>query len=117
MRDDVDESDWKWFRQVRGVALQRFCDSVLEETGAIMADTARSSHERFIAVYNLIQERNGELADGFDSPKRSAMLVQLAFLRGHKLLTDDEFFLFRRETCETVTALLGGESGDDTVED
>ena len=113
MRDDVDESDWKWFRQVRGIALQRFCDAVLNETQAIAADTTRSSHERFIAVYNLIQERNGELADGFDNPKRSAMMVQLVFFRAHKLLTDDEFFLFRRETCETVTSLLGEETDED----
>ena len=110
---DVDESDWKWFRQVRGVALQRFCDEVLSETQSIMADTTRSSHERFIAVFNLIQERNGELADGFDNPSRSMMIVQLVFFRAHKLLTDDEFFLFRRETCETVTMMLGGESEDD----
>lgn len=112
MRDDVDESDWKWFRQVRGVALQRFCDAILSETQAIMADTARSSHERFIAVYNLIQERNGEVADGFDNPRRSAMLIQLLFFRRRNLLTDDEFFLFRRETCEWVSGLLGNDSGE-----
>ncbi len=111
---EVDESDWSWFRQVRGVALQRFCDAVLAETQAITADTSRSSHERLIAVYNLMQERNGELADGFDTPKRSSMMMQLAFFRGHKLLTDDEFFLFRRETCETVAALLGGDSDEET---
>ena len=113
MRDEIDESDWKWFRQVRGIALQRFCDGVLAEIEALSQETTRSSHERFIAVYNLIQERNGELADGFDNPKRSAMMVQLVFLRARKLLTDDEFFLFRRETCETVTALLGGDSDEE----
>lgn len=110
---EVDESDWNWFRRVRGVALQRFCDAVLAETQAVIADTSHSSHERLIAVFNLIQERNGELADGFDSPKRSSMIAQLAFLRSHNLLTDDEFFLFRRETCETVTSLLSGDSDDD----
>ncbi len=47
-----------------------FCDAILAETQAIMADAGRSSHERFIAVYNLMQERNSEAIEGFDYPAR-----------------------------------------------
>jgi len=106
MQDRVSESDWKWFRQVRGLALQRFCDRILEETQAIMADAARSSHERYIAIYNLVQERNRDIEVGFDAPRRSALVIQLLFMRRRDLLTDDEFFLFTRELCELITKMI-----------
>lgn len=106
MQGDVSESDWDWFRQIRGVALQRFCDRILAETQGIMADAAHSSHERYIAIHNLMQERNSEIAVGFDAPRRSSVVTQLLFMRRRELLTDDEFFLFTRELCELITKMV-----------
>ena len=68
---EIEESDWKVFRQLRPIALDRFCWRVLDEIQQVSADTKRSTHERYLAVYDLIQRRDRELADAFNDPRRS----------------------------------------------
>ena len=63
---EIEESDWKVFRQLRPIALDRFCWRVLDEIQQVNADTKRSTHERYLAVYDLIQRRDRELADALD---------------------------------------------------
>ena len=45
MRGQIKESDRKLFRQLRLIALDRFCQRVLNEVGRISADPGRSNHE------------------------------------------------------------------------
>jgi len=40
---DVPESDWKRFRELRELALERFCRRVLAELEPFMRDTARTT--------------------------------------------------------------------------
>jgi hypothetical protein len=98
MRPDILESDWKHFRQLYPVALERFCQRVLSEVGRLAADTGKSSHERYLAVCKLIKRRDKELADAFDDLRRSTAVHQLATLQFHELLTDEELARFSPET-------------------
>jgi hypothetical protein len=101
------ESDWKLFRELRELALERFCQCVLAEIGSVAADSGQSHHDRYLAVFKLIRERDKELAAAFDEPRRSTALQQLAFIRSRELLTDEEFARFWPETRETVAVMLG----------
>ena len=92
------ESDWKAFREVREVALQRFCERVLEELLLLTHDRSRSPHERYLAVFRLIQQRDEQLADAFNNPARSRMILQLATIRALGLLSPSELERFTRET-------------------
>ena len=62
----VPESDWKIFRELRVVALERFCKRVLEELEPLRLDTSRSHHERYLDVFRLLQNRDEELAHAFN---------------------------------------------------
>ncbi|MEF8794153.1 MAG: hypothetical protein V5A50_10800 [Thiohalorhabdus sp.] len=86
----IPERDWKNFRRLQGVALERFCQRVLDECQATASDTSRSAHERYLAVFRLIQERDRELADAFDNPRRSTAILTLTLIRSHGLLTEEE---------------------------
>jgi hypothetical protein len=101
------ESDWKLFRQLRELALDRFCQRVLAEIGSLASDAGQSHHDRYVAVFNLIRERDKELAAAFDDPRRSTVLRQLALIRSRELLTDEEFARFGRETQDAVALWLG----------
>jgi hypothetical protein len=103
----IRESDWKLFRELRSVALERFCERVLDETVRVASEADKTSHERYLAVYALIDQRNEELASAFDNPRRSTALVQLAHLQGHELLTEEEFSRFSSETREIIQLLMG----------
>ena len=44
---DYPEADWKTFRELREVALDRYCRDVLKEVQQIASDKALTHHERF----------------------------------------------------------------------
>ena len=102
MARDIKESDWKVFRKVRTIALERFCQRVLDEVGKIAAQRDRSSHERYLEVFKLIETRDEDLGEVFNNPRRSAAIVQLARMRFYKLLDEEELAPFSRETRASV---------------
>lgn len=107
MNRQISESDWKVFRKIRVAALDRFCQRVLDEVSRLAADTGRSSHHRYLAVFDLVQQRDKELANTFDDARRSTALLQLAQMRSQELLTDEEFALFSSDTRALIEGLLG----------
>lgn len=80
---DVPESDWKVFRELRELALQRFCKRVLEELERLRMNASRSHHERYLDVFELLRDRDEELAHAFNDPRRSRMIVQLAGIHAY----------------------------------
>jgi hypothetical protein len=103
----ISEPDWKLFRQLRALALERFCERVLSEVGQLAADAGKSAHERYLAVFQLLQSRDKELAGAFDDFRRSTAWRQLAVLRSWGLLSEEEFARFSPETRGAVQAFLG----------
>jgi len=99
------ESDWKIFRELREVALERFCRRVLEELEPVCLDNSRSHHERYLDVFRLLQKRDQELACAFNDPRRSTMIVQLAAIHAYGLLEPDEFARFSPQTRDTIESL------------
>jgi hypothetical protein len=102
MSRGINESDWKLFRQLRVVALDRYCQRVLGEIGAIASDAGKTSHERYLAIFELIHKRNREMANAFDDPRRSVALIQMRLIRSLGLWTEEEIAQFRQETQDTL---------------
>jgi hypothetical protein len=94
---DIKESDWKVFRQLREIALDRFCRRILDEIRAISEDTGRSPHERYLATYELTRRRDREIADAFNDPRRSRAYIQLLYILSLDLLTEEELSRFGPE--------------------
>jgi hypothetical protein len=107
MTCQISESDWKRFRHLHPLALERFCGHVLSEVGRLAADTTKSAHERYLAVFKLLREKDKELADTFDDMRRSTAWRQLALIRALGLVTDEEFSQFSAETRDAVQVWLG----------
>lgn len=66
---------------------------------------SKTHHERFLELVDLLVDRNDEIARGFDTPRRSVMLLQLAFIHRLGLLEADELDRFSAGTRETVESL------------
>jgi len=105
MHHGFPESDWKIFRELREVALERFCKRVLDDVPRFRADTGQSHHQRYLELFRWLGERNEEMADAFDDPRRSQMLWQLAAIYVHGLLEADEFARFTPNTQERIQLL------------
>ena len=107
MERRIAESDWKHFRALHPVALERFCERVLGEIEKISADGGKSFHQRYLDTFKLIERRDRQMAQSFDDPRRSNAFLQIASLRKQGLLTDKEFSGFGAETREVVQLLSG----------
>jgi hypothetical protein len=106
MSQDIRESDWKIFRELRAIALERFCEQVLAEIANLVADGQKSHHDRYLAIFQLIKERDGELANAFDDLRRSTAVRKLAVIQLHDLLTPGEMARFSPEMQESVRGLV-----------
>ncbi len=106
MQTKENESDWKLFRKRRSVALERFCRQVLDEVRQISEASDRSSHERYLEVWELLRDRDRKLDASFSDPSRSTFLTQLIAIRAAGLLTDEEFLGFSDEVRGSVQRVL-----------
>jgi hypothetical protein len=79
---------------------------VLAEVVGLVTEAGRSSHDRYWAVFELLQRRDQELAEALDNPRRSTALLQLARIRGQELLTEEEFARLSPATRASVHGLV-----------
>jgi hypothetical protein len=107
MTRQISESDWKIFRQLHQIALERFCERVLSEVSKIASSSVGSAHERYLKVYKLIERRDKELGEAFNDLRRSTAWMQLAIIRRRGLLTEEEFARFSPETRGVMQVFLG----------
>jgi hypothetical protein len=108
MSRHLPESDWKLFRKIRAFALDRFCERTLAEIVTTASSDPQSAHDRYVAIYRLLQTRDKELARAFDDVKRSQAVNQLAVMWSLGLLTEAELKQFTAETQATVGYITGG---------
>jgi hypothetical protein len=102
---DFPESDWKIFRQLRELALERFCERVLDEIESLRLNASRNYHERYLDVFRFLQERDEKLGRAFNDPRRSQMIFQLAAMHADGLLEPNELARFSPRTRATVELL------------
>jgi hypothetical protein len=102
------ERDWRHLRRVHGIALERFCARVLDEAAAISHDGhdgGRSAHERYLALFRLVHERNAAMAAAFDDLRRSTGLRRLSAMVGLDVLTDEDLAGFQPDVRDAAREL------------
>ena len=101
---DIKESDWKVFRRLQRIALERYCQRVLEEVKLATA-CDDSYHDCYLEVYRLIQDRDKTMARAFDDQRRSTTLVRLVNIINEGLLTSEEQKQFTHELQGRIDAI------------
>jgi hypothetical protein len=98
---EIKESDWKVFRRLHSIALERYCQRVVEEV-RVAAECKGDYHDCYRRVYRLIRDRDRTMAAAFDDPRRSTAFTLLANMIGEELLTEEELKQFSLETQERI---------------
>jgi hypothetical protein len=101
----IRESDWKILRELKTVALERFCQRALDAVQKTMAEPGASAHEKYLQVYRLIEARDQELSELFDDLKRSNAFFRIEKLRQADLISDAGYSGFSEE-LQALLALL-----------
>jgi hypothetical protein len=106
MPEGIPESDWKHLSHIRPKALERLCEMILAEVRDISADSSRTCHERYLALYKHIGERDKDIALAFNNPRRSWAIVHISAMRRFGIVTDEEFAGFTEVTQRSVAPPL-----------
>lgn len=101
----IKESDWKRFSQLKKTALDRYCERALADCRATMDQEDRSNHERFLDLYQQLNEANERLAFIFDGHARSKALDQFLCMRREGLIEDAELEGFTEAFLEQTRAI------------
>ena len=108
MLREIKEADWKLLRQLVPVALERFCQRILGELDRLGSDSTKNHHQRYLAIFAVLQRRDQEIAQAFNDMRRSTALTQLTVSYSHGLLTEEEFLRFSPDTRNVIELLLSG---------
>jgi hypothetical protein len=98
----IPESDWKVFRELHQIALERLCERILAEAKEEIERPAKSSHEKYLSLYKLMESRDDEIARGFNDFRRSTALMQIGIIHSMGLLTGEELRRFSPETRQVI---------------
>ena len=109
-QNKLPESDWQIFREVRLSALERFCENILKEIEKEIAHPGSSGHKRYLEVYNVLMERDSEIADLFNDNRRSTALFQIMKMHSRGLIPDEEFSRFGLRTRQWLNRDLSAQS-------
>jgi hypothetical protein len=102
MAREIEESDWKVFRELHGIALERFCRQVIEEVQSATASCTSDYHDCYTKLFELMRRRDKELSTAFDDLRRSTALMLLANIKSQGLLTEEELMRLSEETRDVV---------------
>lgn len=100
------ESEWKKFKKLKDLCLERFCDRVLREAENICKSDDKTAHERYSDLYKLIMERDKELADAFDGLNRNKAFIQLMLMYRLGLVEEKQLDEFEYETKKSIREII-----------
>ena len=107
MAPPAPECDWKYMKKVKEELLAVLCKQINGQAMDILKSEANSERERYGRLYQHVQNSDGIVADCFDDWRRSTLLMKLAALQQHGLLTSDHMQHLSEETQKRLKALEG----------
>lgn len=99
----IPEPDWRVFKEVRVVALDRLCHRILSECRTVCDDDALTAHNRYLKLYELIHKRDEDIQWAFDDFSRTTALACLTAMWQLGLVTQAELDRFSLDTRHRVT--------------
>lgn len=104
----IPERDWKVLRDIRPIALDRYCRRILNGVNLRMDRFApdADAHGQFIELYQYIREENEQVAYLFDDWRRSTSAKTMMAWAQYGLISEKEFSKFSDETRSWITRLV-----------
>jgi len=106
MERKISEADWKRWRKLSQVALERYCEKALAKV-VVVAEDDGTAHERYLNVWKLLRKLDRKLAEVFDNPRRSVAYAQIAQGVAAGIIKRSELAEFSDETQAIIDILTG----------
>lgn len=75
------ESEWKVFKKIHKKAIEMFCEISFEEFSEVINNKGEHVHDRYLQLYDLVQNRNKQMRYIFDGLSRNKAPLQLLAMR------------------------------------
>jgi hypothetical protein len=105
MLNEIPERDWKIFRQLHPIALERFGQRAVAEIQRLTAQGGQPPMEQFWNAFEFAAAQKKRVSDLFDDYRRSTAMMKVAELRDEGLLTEAEIARFSPEFREWLNGL------------
>ena len=109
MSGGIPERDWRVFRELHPVWLERYCQQVNSEVLGHLSDERLSAYDRYLKVYKFIVGRDRKLGEAFNDFRRSTAVIQIRIIRLLGVIKDEELARFSDSTREFLLAKFWGE--------
>ena len=106
MDRQISEADWKRWRKLSELALERYCENALAKVVA-GAEDGGSAHARYLNLWKLLRKLDRKLADVFDNPRRSVAYAQIAQGVAAGIIKRSELAEFSEETQAVIDIFTG----------
>jgi ABC-type dipeptide/oligopeptide/nickel transport system ATPase subunit len=104
---EIQEPDWKRWRVLREVALERYCTKILD--GLTRFQTGKdTAHERYLKLWKYLRKHNRMIGIVFDNPRRSVAYMQMHAALSEGLITRDELEEMSEQTQQRIDVWLRG---------
>jgi hypothetical protein len=103
----IPEADWRVFRSLHPIWIDRFCKRVNGELLRTLSDDSRDAYQQYLDAYKLMHKRDKEIASAFDDFRRSTAIVQIAIIRKLGVITDEELGRFSESTRASLQHFWG----------
>ena len=98
----IPEPDWRIFRTLHPIWVNRFCECVNRELIAVLSDPGRNQHDRYLAAYRLIHKRDKQIGHAFDDFRRSTAVFQIAIIRKLDVITNEALERFGQQVRDSL---------------
>ena len=107
MSGAIPEADWRVFRSLHPIWIERFCKRVNGELVRALSDDSRDAYEQYLAAYKLMHKRDKEIGNAFNDFRRSTAVIQIAIVRKLGVITDEELGRFSESTRASLQHFWG----------
>lgn len=101
----IKESDWKIYKELREIALERYCKRSLEKVRKIIDENIGDSEERFLTMTREAHHLHKHFGHLFDDFRRLTAIRQLSIYYADELLTHDEISRLSEDGRDQVVSL------------
>ena len=98
----ISESDWKKFKKLKEKALDKLCGLALQDCKEAINDPVRSDHEKYLHLYELVQNHGERIVRVFNEHARSKAHFQLTLMKLEGLIEEADIQAFSAEIQELL---------------
>ena len=100
--NEVNESDWKYFRSQLDTWRERYLSKVNQKLASILSDNKLNETDKFWKIKKACEQKERVLSNCFDDIRRSTMILRLAEMYKNKVITTEDLQAFQDESIKQI---------------